>query len=213
MADGANVEVLHLDPLGQRRGGVILIQEIFGLTAHIEEQCAVFADKGYEVLAPALFDRERPSLELGYSDADIAEAISVLKGHPLELSLSDAATCIDLLARSGPVFMVGYCYGGSVTYASACQLPGLAAASCYYGGMLPTLADTAPLCPTYVHLGRYDKDIPVEAVTGKLRRHVTVETFVYPAGHGFNSDRRADYDAPSARKALDRTLALFTLKS
>jgi carboxymethylenebutenolidase len=64
--------------------------------------------------------------------------------------------------------------------------------------------------PTYVHLGRYDKDIPAEAVAAKLGRHATVETFIYPAGHGFNSDRRADYDAPSARKALDRTLALFT---
>jgi carboxymethylenebutenolidase len=207
MPDGAHIEALRIAPVGPRRGGVVLIQEIFGLTEHIEEQCTIFAQNGFEVLAPALFDRERPGLKLGYSD--IAEAISVLKSHPFTLSLSDAEKSVDLLTPSGPVFMVGYCYGGSITYASACRLSGLTAASCYYGGMLPTLAESAPLCPTLVHLGRDDKEIPAQMVKTKLDRHATVKTCVYPAGHGFNSDRRADYDGPSARDALDRTLTLF----
>jgi carboxymethylenebutenolidase len=213
MSDAASIEVLHLEPVGPRRGGVVLIQEIFGLTEHIEAQCTAFAQNGFEVLAPALFDRERPGLKLGYSDSDIAAAISVLKEHPFSLSLSDAAQCVDRLTPSGPVFMVGYCYGGSVTYASACRLPGLTAASCYYGGMLPALAQTAPLCPTVVHLGRDDKEIPAQTVTTQLDRHARVKTFVYPAGHGFNSDRRADYDGPSAKEALDRTLTLFKSES
>jgi carboxymethylenebutenolidase len=213
MPDGAAVEALRATPEGRRRGGIVLIQEIFGLTEHVEQQCAIYAKHGFEVLSPALFDRERPGLKLGYSASEIAEAIAVLKTHPFTVSIADATECVELLAPFGPVFMVGYCYGGSVTYACACRVPGLTAASCYYGGMLPALAETAPLCPTIVHLGRDDAEIPAQSVSEKLARHAMVETFVYPAGHGFNSDRRSDYDGASAKAALDRTLTFFGSES
>lgn len=133
----------------------------------------------------------------------------MLRSHPFDQSVSDAIECATWLRESGPVFMVGYCYGGSVTYASACKSTVLAAASCYYGGMLPKLANIAPLCPTVVHLGRFDREIPVNETVEQLARHANVKPFVYSAGHGFNSDRRADHDATSAREAFDRTLALF----
>ncbi|MGB5077474.1 MAG: dienelactone hydrolase family protein [Sphingorhabdus sp.] len=212
MADGAEIAVFHADPKGERRGGLVLIQEIFGVTDHIRELAQEFADDGYEVLAPSLFDREHPGFEAEYTGPDFERAVQLARElHPFTQSLDDAQTCIDELKQRGRVFITGYCYGGSVAWAMAGISDDLAAASAYYGSLVPTLyADKAPKCATIAHFGRYDASIPMESVESLIaRNHPTAQIFVYDANHGFNSDRRKDYHAPSADLARERTLALF----
>lgn len=212
MSDGADITVYHVDAQNERRGGLVLVQEIFGVTDHIRELCDEYAADGYEVLSPAIFDREHPGFEADYTGPDYDRAVQLARElHPFLLSLDDAQTCIDALKDKGPVFITGYCYGGSVSWALAGISDHLAAASCYYGSMIPTIyADKPPKCATIAHFGRYDQGIPmegVEALTAKA--HPTAEIFVYDANHGFNSDRRKDYHEPSADLARERTLALF----
>ena len=211
MADGAEIGVYHVPPTGERRGGLVLVQEIFGVTEHIRELCDGYAADGYEVLAPALFDREEPGFEAEYEGPDRERAIALArKIHPVEQSVADVQTCVDALAEAGPVFVVGYCYGGSIAWFAATRVRGVAAASAYYGAMIPAHAYEEPKVPVLCHFGRYDAGIPMEGVEALIAKgwsHATVH--VYEAGHGFNSDRRKDYDQPSAALARDRTLTLF----
>lgn len=210
MHDGATIGVYHAEPSGQRRGGLVLIQEIFGVTDHIKEQADSFAAEGYEVLAPAIFDREAPGLQASYSQDDVQKAVKIAReAHPFPLSIADAQACIDALKDKGLVFMTGYCYGGSVSWAAACRCSGLAAVSGYYGSLIPQLADEKPRCPVILHFGRHDKSIPLEGVERVRAQHPDVVIYLYDAGHGFNSDRRSDYHEESARLARERTLALF----
>jgi carboxymethylenebutenolidase len=212
MDDGADIAVYHAEAQGERRGGLVLIQEIFGVTDHIRELCDEFAADGYEVLAPALFDREAPGFECDYTGEQFDHAVKLARQiHPFEQSLKDAQTCIDALKSKGPVFMTGYCYGGSVTWRMAQISPDLAAASSYYGSLVPTMfADEAPRCATIAHFGRFDQGIPIEGVEALIaKEHPTAQIFVYEANHGFNSDRRKDYHEESSELARERTLGLF----
>jgi len=209
MSDGAEIGVYHCEPQGTRRGGVVVVQEIFGVTDHIRTVCDDYAAEGYEVLAPALFDREEPDFEVGHDQ--LARAIELARDrHPFTLSLADVQSCIDKLAERGPVFVVGYCYGGSIAWFAATRLNGVAAASGYYGSLIPGDRQGKPKVPVQLHFGRHDETIPIAAVEGLIEANPpNCEIFVYEAGHGFNSDRRSEYDAESARLARARTLELF----
>lgn len=210
MSDGATLGVYQVQPKGERRGGLVLIQEIFGVTDHIKEQADRFADQGYEVWAPAIYDREAPGFQASYSDEDRQQAIRIARElHPFALSIADTQTCIDGLKTKGPVCITGYCYGGSVSWAAACSCTGLAAASGYYGSLVPGLAQEQPKCPTILHFGKLDTSIPMEGVEKVQAAHPEVKVYLYDAGHGFNSDRRKDYHAESEKLAFERTLALF----
>jgi len=210
MADGAEIEVYRSWPKGVRRGGLVLVQEIFGLTDHIQEQCDKFAAAGFEVLAPAIFDRESPGLRADYSPAGIETAIRIARDeHPFNLSVDDVRVCVEDLRSRGPVHLVGYCYGASVAWAAACRLDGVAAASCYYGSHIARMAAEQPRAPTILHFGIHDAGIPPSEIDTLRQAHPELEIFTYDAGHGFNSDRRTDYHAPSAALAWERTLALF----
>lgn len=213
MSDGHALPCYHVMPEGERRGGLVLVQEIFGVTEHIREMCEEFAADGYEVLSPELFDRIEPGCQLGYSGADWERAVKIAREEqPFDQSLADTDQCLRwMAARGGPTFIVGYCYGGSIAWrmAQTCDL--LDAASCYYGGFIATrFADEAPRCATIAHFGRYDSLVdfaPVEKLIEK--QHPTAQIFVYEAGHGFNSDRRKDFHPESADLAKERTLMLF----
>jgi carboxymethylenebutenolidase len=212
MSDGAEIAVYQAEPEGERVGGLLLVQEIFGVTDHIRELCDEYAADGYEVLSPAIFDREHPGFEAEYTGLDFDRAVQLARElHPFTQSLDDAQSCIDALKDKGPVFVTGYCYGGSVAWAMAGISNDLAAASCYYGSLIPTIyADKPPKCAAIAHFGRYDAGIPMEGVEALIARaHPTAQIFVYDANHGFNSDRRKDYHEPSAELARERTLALF----
>jgi carboxymethylenebutenolidase len=211
MSDGAEISVYHVQPEGARRGGLVLVQEIFGVTEHIREMADEYAADGYEVLAPALFDREHPGFEAGYTGPDFARAVELARQlHPFDLSLADVQTCIDALKASGPVFVVGYCYGGSVAWFSATRLQGVAAASGYYGSLIADAAGEVPKVPVILHFGRHDHGIPMEGVEKVIAAgHPNATVYIYEAGHGFNSDRRTDFHEPSSDLARERTLELF----
>lgn len=213
MTDGHALPCYHVMPVGERRGGLVLVQEIFGVTEHIREMCEEYAGDGYEVISPALFDRIAPRIELGYSGADWERAIQIARDEqPIERSLADTEACIDWIAgRGGPTFILGYCYGGSIAWRMAQTSDKLDAASCYYGGHIAgRWAEEAPRCAAITHFGRYDNLVDFAGVEKLIeQQHPTAQHFVYEAGHGFNSDRRKDYHPESAELAKDRTLMLF----
>lgn len=214
MADGYEMPVYHVVPQGPRKGGLVLVQEVFGVTDHIRELCDEYAAEGFEVLSPNLFDREEPGFAAEYAGPSYDRAIKIAREeHDFDQSVADTAVCVEWLKGKGPVFIVGYCYGGSVAWRTAQTNPDLAAASCYYGGFVATrFADEPPLCPTIAHFGRFDPLVdfaPVEMLIAK--GHPTAAIFAYEAGHGFNSDRRKDYHPESADLALKRTLELFSV--
>ena len=213
MSDGAEIGVYHVAPNGARRGGLVVIQEIFGVNAHIRDVCEDYANDGYEVLSPALYDREAPGFETGYTPDDIQKAIKIARGdHPFDLSIKDALTCIDALNEkgNGKVFITGYCYGGTVVWAAACRSDNLAAASGYYGGQIAQMNDLEPKCPTILHFGETDHGIPMSDVEKIRSSHPDVAVYVYEGvGHGFNCNQRPDFDEDAAKLAKQRTLELF----
>jgi carboxymethylenebutenolidase len=208
MADGASVGVYHVEPYGVRRGGLVLIQEVFGLTDHIKDTADSFCSEGYEVLAPSLFDREEPGF---VADADeMRKGVDIAyKRHAFNLSVSDVKTCAHTLKSTGLVYAVGYCYGGSVAWALACRSDELAAVSSYYGKLAPDMADDVPNCPVICHFGKLDASIPLDRVEQLRLKRPEAEIYLYDAGHGFNSSRPTHHDPEAARVARDRTLEFF----
>jgi carboxymethylenebutenolidase len=196
-ADGFVFDAAQFGPQDARRGGLVLVQEIFGVTDHIRELAQTYADDGYEVLAPSLFDRRTPGFQAGYDEDGIAKGRSLSEATPWNEVESDLRACV--AALSGPVFVVGYCWGGTAAWLSAARVPGVAAASAYYGRRIPELIDEAPLCPI----------IPPETVAAIRERYPDLSVHEYDAGHGFASDRRKDFAEDAARLARLRTLQLF----
>jgi carboxymethylenebutenolidase len=192
-----------------RRGGLVLIQEIFGVTAHIRELADGFAADGYETLAPQLYDRQERGFEAGYDAGGVERGRRYSEAAPWDEVAADLAACVAALAP--PVFVAGYCWGGAATWLAACRCEGVAAASSFYGRRIPELADETPRCPIILHFGRRDPTIPPATVEAIAARHPEIPIHFYDAGHGFVSDRRADYDPDCARLARLRTLQLFAL--
>jgi carboxymethylenebutenolidase len=208
--DDAPFSAYHLQPSGPRRGGVIVLQEIFGVDRHIQADCRRWADLGFEVLAPSLFDRQEPGFTAEHTSEGIEEGFAYARTNGLDNPVHDTETCVYFLRSRGPVFVVGYCYGGSLAYLSACKIDDLAAASCYYGSLIVQHAAHRPLCPTICHFGREDRHIPAEQVAATLRAaQPELPVYLYDAGHGFNNQGGPAYDRTSAELARQRTLELF----
>jgi carboxymethylenebutenolidase len=213
LTTGARVELsAHLaEPEGAPKGAVVVIQEIFGVNDHIRSVADGYAARGYLAIAPALFDPVRTGVELGYD----AEGIDVGKDIAFNMNMDDVMqyveAAVDEVSHAGKVGIVGYCWGGSICYVAAARLSDkLAAASGYYGGQILPYLDERPETPLMLHFGELDQGIPLENVRTIEERWPHVEVFVYEgAGHGFNCDARASYDAGAAGRALDRTLAHF----
>ena len=207
--DGFEFGALHAEAQGRRRGGVIVIQEIFGIDQYVRADVERWAERGYEALAPSMYDRVTPNFECTHEDMQTAIA-TVGKAKP-EDALADIQACINYLKPRGPVFIVGYCYGGTMVWQAAGRLDGLAAGSSYYGGGVPAAVDLTPKCPVICHFGRKDGYIPADDVKAKLASvHPDVAVYIYEkSGHGFNNDGRPDSDPGDAKLARERTLALF----
>jgi carboxymethylenebutenolidase len=208
MSDGRTIGVYRAEPYGVRRGGLVVIQEIFGITDHIREVADSYCAEGYEVLAPALFDREEPGFTIGADEMQKGVEMAYRR-HPFDLSVEDAKSCAHELKKNGLVFAVGYCYGGSVAWALACRCPELSAVSSYYGKLAPDMADQKPECPTICHFGRTDASIPLDRVEQLIEMRPEVQVHLYDAGHGFNSPRPTHHNAEAAKLARDRTLEFF----
>ena len=193
-----------------RRGGLVLIQEIFGVTAHIRELADGYAADGYETLAPQLYDRQQRDFEAGYDREGVELGRRYSEAAPWDEVAADLQACV--AALQPPVFVAGYCWGGTATWLAACRCDGVTAASSFYGRRIPELVDETPRCPIILHFGRRDPTIPPAVVEAIAARHPDVPIHLYDAGHGFVSDRRADFDADCARLARLRTLQLFALQ-
>jgi carboxymethylenebutenolidase len=210
-ADGHSLSAYRAEPAGAPRGGIVVVQEIFGVNHHIRSVCDRIAAQGYLAVAPAMFDRFSRGFEAGYEPDEILRVRGfALKNIEMDKLVLDAQAAQQEVKAAGKTGMVGFCMGGSVSFVSATRLDGLAAASCFYGGVIVKFADAKPKCPTQMHFGEFDQHIPMSDVESvKARRGGDCEIFVYPAGHGFYCDERASFHAPSAKQAWDRTLALF----
>lgn len=209
--DGFVFRAYHAEAAEPRKGGLVLVQEIFGVTDHIRELCDGYAADGYDVIAPSLYDRQERGFETDYSPDSIQKAVKLRDGHDMKYSVGDVQTCIDWLREKGAekVCITGYCYGGSVAWVAACRCTGLDASNGYYGRAIIDHVDEVPQCPTILHFGRTDASIPMDWVDQIAATHPEVKVYVYEAGHGFNSDRRADYSEENAKLARQRTLQHF----
>jgi carboxymethylenebutenolidase len=205
--DGFEVPAYHFAPGNARRGGLIVLQEIFGANAHIRGVAAQFAEEGYEVLAPAMFERVLPGLESGYDARAVLQGRAAMAKTPWDQVQGDLQACIGHL--SGPVFVVGYCWGGTAAWLAACRCDGVAAVSCYYGRHIVGLKGETPRCPTILHYGRNDESIPLSDVEAVMAAHPDVPIHLYDAGHGFNRDVGEHYHPDAAHLARLRTLQVF----
>ena len=210
-ADGFALAAYHAKPPAERNGGVVVIQEIFGIDAHVRLDVDRWASLGFEAVAPSLYDRREPGFTAGHDPAGMAAGIAHARATPLDQALADIAACRDLLAPRGKVFVVGYCYGGSLAWLAAGKLDGLSGASSYYGSLVQANAALRPKCPTIVHLGRLDSGIPADEVKAAVQAaNPDVPVYIYEdAGHGFNNEDPARHDHSSAELARRRTLELF----
>jgi len=208
-ADGVTISAWRAEPKGAPRGGVVVVQEIFGVNSHIRSVCDGYAADGYLAIAPALFDRIRPRVDLGYAPDDIERGRELKAKASLDHALADVAAARELAAAAGKVGIVGYCWGGYVAWMSAARLPGFACAVPYYGGGMLDAVGERPRCPVLAHFGEKDAMIPVEGVRRFAAAHPDSQVLIYPANHGFNCDQRASFDAPSAKLARERTIAFL----
>ncbi len=211
-ADGFEFSAYHEQAFTPRKGGVIVIQEIFGIDRHVRADVERWAKMGYEAIAPAMYDRREPDFHAEHDDAGIKAGIAHAMGTPREQAMGDIAACRDFLkSRGEKVCIVGYCYGGSFAWLAASQVPGLSAASSYYGSLVQANAALPLACPTIVHLGRTDHGIPADDVAKAVgEHHPDTPVYIYEgAGHGFNNESPERYNAEAADLARHRTLELF----
>ena len=210
--DGFEFDAYRVAPHGARKGGVIVIQEIFGLSSHIKEMADRFGAAGYEAIAPSMYDRAAPGFVADAKDiaAAVAKGRDLAIGNGPDNAMNDVGGVFDLLKQAGKVYVTGYCYGGTMSWLAAARIDGLAAASCYYGGNIAQMTQMEPKCPVICHFGAKDAHIPLVGAVDKIQAaHPDVPVYVYDAGHGFARRNSNDYDAASDKLAFERTLDLF----
>ena len=214
-ADGHVFPAYVAQPAGTPKGGIVVLQEIFGVNSHIRSVADGYAAAGYFVVAPSTFSRlGKGAVELGYTEADMKEGFGykmAVDGMAEPAVMVDIQAAIDHAAQAGKVGIVGYCWGGLLTWRAACTLNGLAAAAPYYGGGMTADDDATrtPRVPVLAHFGDQDHWIPLDTVEAFRQAQPGVTVHVYAANHGFNCDQRGSYDAAAAKLARERTLAFF----
>jgi len=207
-ADGHGFSSYLVRPEGRARGGIVVVQEIFGVTAHIKRVAEQFAAAGYLAIAPALFDRQARDVDLAYDDAGIARGVGYMQKVDFAEVMLDLQAAIDTVAHAGAVGMVGYCWGGLVTYLAGSRTS-IAAGVAYYGGGITRFLEPVPRCPMQFHFGEQDTHIPLRDVEKIRVAFPQGDYHTYAAGHGFNCTDRASYDASAAHLAFARTKEFF----
>jgi carboxymethylenebutenolidase len=209
--DGFAFSALHAQAEGTRKGGIVIIQEIFGIDEYIVADVARWAAKGFEAIAPSMFDRQEYGFTAGHDPAGFEVGRKYAAANGQANPISDIQACIDALKAKGPVFLVGYCYGGTQAWRAAAEAEGLSAVASYYGGGVAAAAGLSPKCPVICHFGRKDAHIPADETAATIKAaHPEVPVYIYDAsGHGFNNDGRPDSDPADQLLARQRCLALF----
>jgi carboxymethylenebutenolidase len=192
-------------PSGKPKAGIVIIQEIFGVNKHIKELTDLYASYGYLCIAPSLFDRIEKNVTLSYDEKGVSKGRD-LKELCNNYALKDIEASISVVSSAGKVGVIGYCWGGSLSWRIGCEVSHLSASVCYYGGDIPKLRNLKPKCNVLTHFGELDKGIPLKDVRIFEKKRPEVHTYTYPADHGFNCDHRSQYDKTCAVVAFDRTL-------
>lgn len=205
--DGFTFSALSAQPKTARRGGIVVIQEIFGLSDHISEITEFFADAGYAAVAPGLFDRIERGFHAGHDPDGVQKGISAVRASPWKQVISDVQAAIDALPK--PVYVTGFCYGGAATWMAAAKCRGLNAAACFYGRLIADLLDAKPAIPTMLHYGAHDTSIPPENYERVRLAAPDSPLYLYDAGHGFCRKGSSDFDGVARDLALSRTLDWF----
>ena len=218
-ADGFSVPAYLALPAGKAKAAIVVLQEIFGVNSHIQAVTDRFATQGYLAIAPAMFERVTPGINLGYQPDDM-NAGTGLQAAATDLPspgvMQDIQAAIDYAAieSGGKVGVTGFCWGGLLTWQSACTLNGISAAAPYYGGGMTAPSEVArqPKSPVMAHFGEIDHYIAIDSVHAFAAAHPEVTVHTYDADHGFNCDQRGSYNPPAADLARERTLAFFAEK-
>jgi carboxymethylenebutenolidase len=206
--DGHEFNAWLAPAVGTPRGAIVLAQEIFGVNRHIRRVADDFAAQGYLTIAPCLFDRVRRGIELGYSEKEVQEGRGYRLQIPKEKTMRDLTASLNVVKHAGRVAVVGYCWGGTLAWLSAAELPIVCGVS-YYGGQIRDHLEKPPRRPMMYHFGERDPHIPMTDVE-KIRAADPAGIFhLYPADHGFNCEDRDTYDAASATLARERTLGFL----
>ncbi|AMO22999.1 dienelactone hydrolase family protein [Ramlibacter solisilvae] len=213
-ADGFVFPAYVAQPAGKAKAAVVVLQEIFGVNAHIRDVADSYAAEGYLAVAPSTFHRVKPGVDIGYTEDDMKAGFALktaVEALPAPGVLADIQAAVKHAAQAGKVGIVGYCWGGLLTWRSACLVDGLSAAVPYYGGGMTTPEEIArqPKVPVLAHFGDQDHWISLESVEAFKKAHPEVEVHLYHANHGFNCDRRAAYNEDAKKLARERTLAFF----
>ena len=207
-SDGHKLAAWRAAPFGRARGGLVVIQEIFGVNSHIRDVTDRFAAQGYLAIAPAMFDRYERGFETGYGPDDMVRARAVMAKLDWDKALLDVEAARGAAAEAGKVGTVGYCWGGSVSWLAACRLK-VDAAVAYYGGQIDRFKEEQPHCPVIMHFGKNDDHIPLATVEAIRAAQPEVPIYLYDAGHGFSCDQRGSFNKPAHEQAWQRTLAFF----
>ena len=208
--DGHSLGAYRADASGAARGGIVVLQEIFGVNTHIREVCDGFAADGFTCIAPALYDRSsRKDCDLGYNADTMAIGRALREEFSWDDSVKDVAAAVAVLAGEGlAVGTVGYCWGGTISFLAGTRLD-VRAAVVYYGGQIVPYKDEKARCPMLMHFGEHDAGIPLSDVEQIRDAQPEAAIHIYDAGHGFNCDHRGSYDEAAAKLARQRTLEFF----
>ena len=205
--DGFTLGAYEAMPEGEPKGGIVVIQEIFGVNSHIRQVVDGYAADGYAVIAPQIFDRAKRDVELGYEPDDMTAGMQLaFTDTDRDKTLMDIQAAVEEIGKWGSVGVLGYCYGGLLTWLSACKVRGVDVAICFYGGGIAGEKDLEARCPVMMHFGEQDAMIPADQVEAVRATQPDVIVHTYDADHGFNCDHRASYNADAAKVARQRTL-------
>ena len=208
--DGHSLGAYRADASGAARGGIVVLQEIFGVNVHIRDVCDGFAADGFTCIAPALYDRSsHKDCELGYEAEDMAAGRELREEFSWDDTVRDVAAAVEVLAGEGlEIGSVGYCWGGTISFLAGVRLD-VSAAVVYYGGQIIPYKDEKARCPMLMHFGEHDAGIPLSDVERIRAAQPGAAIHIYDAGHGFNCDRRGSYDEAAAKLARQRTIDFF----
>lgn len=208
--DGQTISAYKAEPAGKPRGGIVVVQEIWGVNSHIRDVADRYAKEGYLAIAPAIFDRIEPGVKMDqYTQETMQKGFGYMQKVDQDKALLDISAAVAEASKAGKVGIVGFCFGGRMSWLAAARVDGISASVPYYGGGVPQLASEKPKVPVMLHFGEKDAHIPVASVEEFKKAHPTLPVYIYDADHGFNCDQRGSYDAAAAKLAQDRTLEFF----
>lgn len=210
-ADGHTFEAWRADPAGETRGGIVLLQAIYGLTSHLGDVCDGFAADGFAAIAPALYDRTEPNTVFDYDHDGMLGGMAFRENLEEATVLADVTACADALRpAAGKVAISGFCTGGTWAFISASELD-LDAAVIFYGTDVHDHLDRTLRCPTLMHYGDKDHILPIATIRNIEATYPDAEFHVYPgAGHAFFNPEQASHNADAARLAHERSVEFLT---